>query len=479
MRVQFRIALVSAGLVGLGAVLLLEVNRSPGYFSNPKYLGAMLALEIVLACLWRFETAFFPVTMGSFLLASTWLPFAADSFTLRWVFLTVGALAGLVLWMRIDRKRHFGTFHLIALFCVLSALASASASDVPTTALLKTGSLFLLFLYSSTCGRVSLAGREQSFVRGVVLACEILVFVVSVSYFAGYNIFGGANNLGALIGVLATPVLLWAALTAENRAERQHRYTALALCGVVLYLTVCRAAIFADAVVAIVLTIAMRRPRLLLKAAFFAVLFFEVVAVAKPSRMGEFMGSLTGRFIFKSEGNRPLEGAFGSRESPWTETVSSVERHPWFGTGFGTSDLGDNGLDVQGSLTYTVLGSNREHGSSYLALAEYMGLLGVLPFLFLLILLVRAVARACMWVRRTRSPRHYALPFAMVIVAGLVHASFEDWLFAAGFYLCVFFWVSAFLLIDLTSEISSDMRQPNPEYFSSAAPAHGFRQPTT
>jgi hypothetical protein len=58
--------------------------------------------------------------------------------------------------------------------------------------------------------------------------------------------------------------------------------------------------------------------------------------------------------------------------------------------------------------------------------------------------------------RRTGSPYHYAVPFAMVTVAGLIHASFEDWLFAPGSYVCVFFWVSAFLLIDLASGINFD-----------------------
>jgi len=38
---------------------------------------------------------------------------------------------------------------------------------------------------------------------------------------------------------------------------------------------------------------------------------------------------------------------------------------------------------------------------------------------------------------------------AMVLVAGLVHAVFEDWLFAVGYHLCVFFWTMAFLLRDL------------------------------
>jgi hypothetical protein len=38
----------------------------------------------------------------------------------------------------------------------------------------------------------------------------------------------------------------------------------------------------------------------------------------------------------------------------------------------------------------------------------------------------------------------------MVMVAGLVHAGLEDWLFAPGYYLCVFFWSVAFVFVDVT-----------------------------
>ena len=394
--------------------------------------------------------------MGIFVLAGSALPFSGESFTLRWLFLAVGALAGFGLWMRTNREKHFALFHLIALFCVFSALASASASDLPITAFLKVGSLFLLFLYTSTGARVALAGREISFVRGLVLACEILVFVASLFYFAGYDIFGNQNNLGAAIGVGAVPVLVWAALTAENRAERQRRYTALALCGVLLYATVCRAAIVADAAVIIVFTLALRRPQLLLKAAFAGALLLEIMAVANPSHMGELMDSLSGRFIFKIDEHRTKTGVFGSRETPWDDTIAAVKQHPWFGTGFGTSDMGSEPPGLGTSSIYTIEGSNREHGSSYLAMAEYMGLLGILPFLFLLILVGRAAGRTYAWVRRTGSPSHYAVPFALIALAGLIHAGFEDWLFAAGSYLCLFFWVSAFVLVDLTSGINPD-----------------------
>jgi len=53
------------------------------------------------------------------------------------------------------------------------------------------------------------------------------------------------------------------------------------------------------------------------------------------------------------------------------------------------------------------------------------------------------------WMKRTANPRHYSIPLAMAVLAGLVHAIFEDWLFAPGYYLCVYFWFLAFLLDDV------------------------------
>ena len=450
MKSSFRLVLVFLGVAILCALLLFS-ERRPGYFANATYIGALLAIEVVAACLWRFERVFFPVTMLCFLVAATSLPLAGESFTLRWIFLAVGALVGFVIWMRTNRAQHFELFHLVALFSVLSALASASSSAAAKTGLLKVVSLFLLFLYAATGGRLALAGRERVFIRGLVKACEIFVFFTAACYFVGFNFFGNPNNLGAFIGVIALPILLWAALTAEERGERQHRYIALAVSAVLLYVTVCRAAIVADVVVTVALAIGLRRPRLLVRAVFAGALFLEIMAVANPAHMSELMDTLTGRFIFKVRGHSGPPGVFGSRQTPWDDTIAAVKQHPWFGTGFGTSDVKREQLDTRSSSIYTVEGSNREHGSSYLALVEYMGALGILPFLFLLVLLARAVARVFAWMHRTGNPYHCAAPFALITLAGFIHAAFEDWLFAPGSYLCVFFWVSAFLLVDLAA----------------------------
>jgi O-antigen ligase len=476
MKVPFRIAVIFLGVVSL-LLLFLYVDRRPFFFANVRNLSAILAIEIVIACLWRFEKLFFPITMGCFLVAATSLPFSAESFTIRWLFLAVGAVFGLSLWLKTNRDKHFGVFHLIALFCVFSAIASASASTASRTGLLKAGSLFLLFLYASTGGRLAVVGREQAFVRGLVRACEIMIYAVAASYLAGYNFFGNPNNLGAFVGVIVTPILLWAVLITQDRGERQRRYIALALCGVLLYVTVCRAAIIADILITIGMTIALRHPRMLIRALFVGALFLEIMAVANPSRMGQFVDNFTGKFIFKTDGRAGNAGVFGSRQSPWDDTIAAVKQHPWFGTGFGTSDVGEAGIPE--STIYTVEGTNREHGSSYLAMAEYMGLLGIVPFIFLLFLVILAAAQVLAWMRRTGSANHCAVPFALIVVAGLAHAGFEDWLFAIGSYLCVFFWISAFLLIDLAAVAKSDLRVATVPVFGAFPRAAVFRRTTS
>ncbi len=172
--------------------------------------------------------------------------------------------------------------------------------------------------------------------------------------------------------------------------------------------------------------------------------------------MDDLFSSFTGRVIYKEQGTH--HGLFGSRMSPWFDTISVVKRHPWFGSGFGTSELGELRPEVDSSSVYTTEGTNREHGNSYLALTEYMGLLGVAPFVLLLLLLVRVVIRTFRWMRRTGNAYHYCIPFTLIVIAGLVHACFEDWLFAVGSYLSLFFWVSAFILGDLAPEARAEVR---------------------
>jgi len=138
----------------------------------------------------------------------------------------------------------------------------------------------------------------------------------------------------------------------------------------------------------------------------------------------------------------------GSRQSSWQKTVSVIRDHPWFGSGFGTSPTSVE-ENVQTGKYASLSKAAREHGNSYLAIAEWVGLLGVSPFFTLVLLIAVNIGRVAAWTRRTGDPFSPAVPIAVILTGGLVHAAFEDWLFAAGYYLCLFFWAFAFVLVDV------------------------------
>jgi O-antigen ligase len=452
------------GLPTLAALVVLLQLR-PALFRDPIILGSLILFEIVLASLWHYQKLYFPLTMITFVLAGADVPFAGAALSARWLVLGVGALAGAAIWMR-GRRQSFSLLHLAAFLCVPAATVSAIDSNDPATALLKVASLFLLFLYCSTGIRFALSGREADFMQGLLLGCEITVFGTGLFYAVGWAFWYNPNSLGAVIGVAMTPFILWGFLIAETRGVKYRRGVGLLICLILLFVSLSRASIMAALVTSIAVCICLRRQRLLIEGAFLLVLMLAVAAVIQPTRFEQFSSNLTTDILYKG---KKEQGVFGSRESPWQETVASLKRHPWFGTGFGTSDVGSKGTQVAKLSVmegiYTNEGTNREHGNSYLALAEYLGLLGMIPFTFLLLLVVRMIVQIGLWMRRVGDPRHYAVPLSMVLLGGLVHAFFEDWLLAVGYYLCLFFWVCVFLLDDLLPE-------RRPLHLATASPAH-------
>lgn len=444
-----RITPFALAVAGLLASLVFD-QLHPGYFSDVKYLGALIGLQIILASLWHYDVVFFPLVLAFFLWSGMDIPLSTVGRTARWFVLAVAAFAGFVMWMR-EHRRTFGLFHLVALFCVVAAVTSAAVSADPSTSLLKALSLFLLFLYAATGARLAIWGREVQFIEGLLLTCEIAAYLSAVAYLLiGWQIFGNPNSLGAIMGVAVTPLLFWAVLVARTPAQRYRRLIALVLSGVLLYLSLARAGLLAAAIAVAALCICLRRQRLLVGGVFVIVVFVTTATLLYPAHFDLFVEAETSKILYK--GKRE-QGLMGSRLTPWQETVAVIKTRPWFGSGFGTSYLGQfakpRGVDFDPSLGGLSTKANREHGNSYLALLEYVGLLGILPFLVLVFLLARMVFQVCVWMRRTGNPYHCAIPFAMVVLAGLVHAIFEDWLTAVGYYLCVVFWACAFWLRDM------------------------------
>jgi O-antigen ligase len=161
-------------------------------------------------------------------------------------------------------------------------------------------------------------------------------------------------------------------------------------------------------------------------------------------------------FLYKG---KEESGLLGSRGSIWDETISVIKANPWFGSGFGTS-LADRGEDAGFGQYSSSSATTKEHGDSYLAILEGVGLLGVVPFFALVIMLILKVRDVFVRLYRTANFRHCSVPVAIILTAGLVHAGFEDWLFAVGYYLCVFFWVLAFAFMDILPVTSPAVYRP-------------------
>jgi O-antigen ligase len=237
-----------------------------------------------------------------------------------------------------------------------------------------------------------------------------------------------------------------------------------------LFSSYARAGIAAAIVSCILLCIALRRYGLLIKGLGIALLLASLVAATVPLHQGP-SDSLTSSFVYKG---RRDEGILASRRSVWDDAVSAIQEHPWFGSGFGTSKTSSE--IVQQSRNFESLPqATREHGNSYLAITEWVGFVGDIPFFALVILIVMNVVRALGQMRRTGDAYSPVIPLAGVLAAGLVHAAFEDWLFAVGYYLCVFFWTLAFIMVDVlpalaASPLPSGVRNATwPNYFGVAA----------
>ena len=451
-------------LIGGIVVLALLLLFYPQYLASPQFLGAAIAAQILLVSVLRYKKWFFVVLMAAFVWAGNDLPLSSSWLQGRWIVLAIGAFAGLAIYTR-DPDHHFGLIHVFALSCVMSAVVSASVSAYPQEALLKSLSLFLLFLYGATGARLAVPCFEpQKFFRQLLVACEVITYVTAVGCFLlRWSIFGNPNSLGAVMGVVLVPVMLWGFLCAESIITKRRLGFGLALAIALLMSTYARAGIAGAAAACFVVCIATRQYRLMVGGLAISLVIAAVTAlvIPQPAEMIEdsrpqSIGSL---FLYKG---KPGADLMASRRGPWDQTVAVIKQRPWFGSGFGTSVTEQSTSDFQ--LTRKRFVDSRmirEHGNSYLAIAEWSGLLGVFPF-YLLIGTTAWYARAAL-IRLRRSGNIFApaVPAAAILVAGLIDAGFEDWLFAVGYYLSVFFWVIAFILTDLLRSPEAEVAVSN------------------
>ena len=434
---------IAAGVLGLLVLLFLAYSR-PGYFVGDSLRGILL-VEFLAVAIWMYRRVFFALVIVAFLLAGVELPVGAIWTAGRWAILGVGALVGSIIMLR-DRGHRIGWFHVLALFAVLAALVSAAVSRYSGLSFLKVLSLLSLFIYAGTGARLAAAGRESRFFAGLITGIEIFVGAVGAAYAVGIEVMGNPNSLGAVMGVAGAPILLWGILVSEEPFARRRRTVLFA---VALYLTFAshaRASIAAAFIACGLLCVALRKYRMLIDGIVVIAIIVAAAAIFEPEEFAQRAEALTSSVIFKGKSSN--DGLLASRESPWQDTVDSINKHFWFGAGFGTSDNGQDATENVGQFS-TVVAASSEHGSSYLAIVSWVGMVGVLPFAMLLLVLLWKIVETISWMRRTGNPYHPAIPLAMVLLAGMLHASLEDWLFAPGYHLCVFYWSMAFIFVDV------------------------------
>jgi O-antigen ligase len=439
-----------AGIIAAMSLALFLAYSHPEYFRDITVLGGMLVLEIIIAGLWNYDERFFVLLIVTFIWAGTHVPLQSAGSVGRWVVLAAGALVGSIIWIR-DPRRPFGAINLVALFCVFMAFVSATVSQFVQTASLKALSLGLLFLYCSTGARLAVLGREEKFFRGLVWGCEALAYATALCYAAGYPIWGNPNSLGAVLSIGVFPVLLWAWLNSDGPLTKIRRMACLILCAYLARYSLSRAAMITVAMVTIVFFVSLRRYKALVQISVAILFLISVGGMLAPDKLSKQVYDFKDEFLYKGHKE---EGVMGSRRGPWEASIASIKAHPLFGTGYGTSPTGvDPGLSV--GMTSSTAETAREHGSSYISITEWVGLFGGLPFVGLLLLTLLNLWKICRLMLQTRDPRYYSIPLAMVVLAGFVHGVFEDWIFAVGSYLSLFFWICAFLLPDFMQAAES------------------------
>lgn len=438
-----RIILIAAAVLG-PLVLTYLAYSQPGYFTSESYLGGLLLLEFLAVAVWMYRRVFFPLIMLAFLLAGVDLPVGRVWAAARWVFLCVGAVVGAVIVFR-ERRHHFGLFHIVATFAVLATLVSAAVSQFPRVTLLKALSLLLLFLYGSTGARLAVSGRENRFFAGLLIGCEVFVGALAVLYAVGIGAMGNPNSLGAVMGVVGVPILLWGTLASDRPADRRRRMVLYAIALYLTYASHARAGMVAAVISSALLLLPLRKYTLLAKGITVVAILVAASAILQPENFSNAVSLVMSSVVYKGVSEGSL---LASRQSPWQAAVDNITKHPWFGIGLGTIKNTD-AVDVPVGMFSSSTAVTTENGSSYLSILAGVGIFGAIPCALLLLMLLEKVVRTIMWMVRTRSANHPAVPIAAVLVAGLFHAGFEDWLFAPGYYLCVLFWSLAFIFVDV------------------------------
>src|SRR6266478_2475705 len=252
-------------LLAAGSIIfLLYLSAKRPYLFGETNVLALFVLVVAGLIASQYQTHFWTIMIGVFFWAGSSFPLAGGMNLFRWVVLGLGAFLGIAYYARMSNRIPFNHLHLLALFTVIAAFASALVSVNPLLTVLKALSLAALFVYASIGARVLWSRNPEPFIRKLVLMAEGLSYFSAICSAASFEVWGNSNSLGLIMGCFCWPVLLWRLILPANRQSSLRRFIPLFLSGALLVLSLSRASMIAAFLTSIFLLVGARRYRTLL-----------------------------------------------------------------------------------------------------------------------------------------------------------------------------------------------------------------------
>lgn len=374
------------------------------------------------------------------LFAAASCPYGAFLGPVRWPVLFLSALLsiGFTSWNELEFGQHMFDRAVLALVCAtfLSAMYSANS----TMTLLKSCAFLAVITYAGFGAPAAVKALKGRFVTSYAVTSVCALIVVAVCYWVlNFEVMGNPNNLGALLSVFVWPAVLWLSLCARLHLRVVGIVASVATLALTYY-SLSRASMLAEIVAAFVVLVCARRFRALAMLAVACVCLSAVLV--GPAR----------DFVQKGDDPDMLK----SRRDLIEDSLDRIQRRPLQGEGFGvTAGLSEYWDGGTSSNEF-----QREEGNSFLGIVCQLGLLGAVPIVIALLCIAGQMYRMA---RGRVAQSDVALLAVGVVSAGLVNATFEAWLFAGGFYLCLLFWSFSSILTRSTAMLSSAPQMPPAE----------------
>jgi|GEM_PF-3207551 len=356
----------------------------------------------------------------------------------RWVVLCLFcAIFALQLFSR-EHVRGPRLLDAMALFFLLYALASTTYSIAPDVTLQRSLSICLMYvaIFWGIWGYADRASAEK-IVQALIYAVGLILLMglVVAPFWPGAwqtngrfrGLFTNPNAVGLLAAIIL-PLVVW-------KVSQSRWWPNIVLLGVgvlSLVLAASRNGFFVSILAIVYLFSKARGSKVLMAGGALLALLFFAVAVEAVDVESVVEDYAVGRLV------NPLEvGDASGRFQLWPVAISLIEPQVMTGHGFGTEefallDIGRNLREFAGGYFH----------NSYLGMAFQLGIVG----LVLLIAPLIVLASSQFW--RSRHDHTLSLSHALqaVLLAGLLTAFFESWVYSVGNAYSFPFWVCVMLL---------------------------------